>query len=406
MARLKLREMITSDVKRNFLCELSPNTLANAEKAVIEAKKCWGVTNLTNSEADDRLSVVCEKVYTDDTTIMQLRAAFQAMESEYKKETEREKAEVIFLGGLHVIGTERHESRRVDNQLRGRAGRQGDPGSTRFFLSLDDNLFRVFGGDKLKNMMSKFQIEELPLETQMLSKSLDEAQRKVENYFFEIRKKLFEYDQVLNTQRDRVYKERKLALLATDLTTKIEEYAKKTMDDILDANIGPIKDKPVEDWPLDQLAEKIREYCYLMEDLTGVKLKECCKGSYPLETLRSYLHHRSLEAYHKKRDIVNKIDPGLMLQAERYFLLMHIDNLWKDHLQAIKFLQKAVGLRGFAQRDPLTEYKLEGYDLFIEMLMQIRRNVIYNIYSFQPTLATSSKVDLSKQEMSNKVLEE
>lgn len=147
-----------------------------------------------------------------------------------------EKEEVIELGGLHVIGTERHESRRIDNQLRGRGGRQGDPGSTRFFLSLEDALFRVFGGDRIKGMMTAFRVGDLPIESNMLTKSLDEAQRKVEAYFFDLRKNLFEYDQVLNTQRDSIYAERRKALLSEDLTPILEDYARKTIDDILEVS--------------------------------------------------------------------------------------------------------------------------------------------------------------------------
>ena len=148
-----------------------------------------------------------------------------AIEADFDAVVQADRDEVKSLGGLHVIGTERHESRRIDNQLRGRGGRQGDPGSTRFFLSLEDNLFRVFGGDRIQGMMSMFQVDDLPIESGMLTKSLDEAQRKVEAYFFDIRKNLFEYDQVVNTQRSKVYAERRLALLAPSLEQKVLEYS-------------------------------------------------------------------------------------------------------------------------------------------------------------------------------------
>jgi preprotein translocase subunit SecA len=211
--------------------------------------------------------------------------------------------------------------------------------------------------------MSAFQIDDLPIESQMLGNSLEEAQKKVENYFFDIRKNLFEYDQVLNKQRERIYAERKLSLLAPELTEKIEKYVEESMDDILDAKIGQCKDRPVDEWPLDQLAEALHQYCYFLKDLDTVTLKKKCTGSKPLETLRFYLRFRGLEAYSTKRDAINQIEPDLMLQAERYFLRMHIDDLWKEHLSAIKFLQQAVGLRGYAQRDPLTEYKLDGFQI-------------------------------------------
>ncbi|CAN1236397.1 Protein translocase subunit SECA1, chloroplastic [Linum grandiflorum] len=285
------------------------------------------------------------------------------------------------LRGLHVVGTERHESRRIDNQLRGRSGRQGDPGSSRFFLSLEDNIFRIFGGDRIQGLMRAFRVEDLPIESQMLTKALDEAQRKVENYFFDIRKQLFEYDEVLNSQRDRVYSERRRALESDNLQSLIVEYAELTMDDILEANIG--SDAPSESWDLEKLIAKVQQYCYLLNDLTPDLLRSQC-SSYA--ELRDYLRLRGREAYLQKRDTVEEEAPGLMKEAERFLILNNIDRLWKEHLQSIKFVQQAVGLRGYAQRDPLIEYKLEGYNLFLDMMARIRRNVIYSIYQFKPVL--------------------
>nr|GLL42496.1 hypothetical protein Ahy_B09g096120 isoform D [Ipomoea trifida] len=288
---------------------------------------------------------------------------------------------VISAGGLHVIGTERHESRRIDNQLRGRSGRQGDPGSSRFFLSLEDNIFRIFGGDRIQGLMRAFRVEDLPIESKMLTKALDEAQRKVENYFFDIRKQLFEYDEVLNSQRDRIYTERRMALEADDLQPLLIEYAELTMDDILEANVSP--DSPRDTWDFEKLIAKVQQYCYLLSDLTPTLLADKCSN---YEEMREYLRLRGREAYQQKRDIVEKQAPGLMKEAEKFLILNNIDRLWKEHLQALKFVQQAVGLRGYAQKDPLIEYKLEGYNLFIEMMAQIRRNVIYSVYQFQPVL--------------------
>lgn len=268
-------------------------------------------------------------------------------------------------------------------QLRGRSGRQGDPGSTRYFLSLEDNLFRIFGGDRLKGMMSAFRIDDLPIESKMLTNALDEAQRKVESYFYDIRKQLFEYDQVLNTQRDRVYADRRAALEAEDLNPLMIEYAEKTVDDILEANIPD--NSPPEEWPYDALAAKMKQYCYLMDDLTPEILENECKGDF--ETLRQYLRKRGVDAYYQKVKEVDALEEDLMAKAARFFILAQTDNLWKEHLQAIKFLQQAVSLRGYAQRDPLVEYKLEGYQLFVELMAQIRRNVIYNVYCFNPEKA-------------------
>ncbi|XP_044975930.1 protein translocase subunit SECA1, chloroplastic isoform X3 [Hordeum vulgare subsp. vulgare] len=257
MARLKLREVLMPRIvnpvdgvivskkqlpprktwKTNeslFPCELSEDTLSCVKDAVDVAVKEWGEKSLPELEAEERLSYSCEKGPTRDEVIATLRTAFMKIVDEFKIYTEEEKKKVIATGGLHVVGTERHESRRIDNQLRGRSGRQGDPGSSRFFLSLEDNIFRIFGGDRIQGLMQAFRVEDLPIESKMLTRALDEAQRKVENYFFDIRKQLFEYDEVLNSQRDRVYAERRRALTSGSLESLIVEYAELTMDDILE----------------------------------------------------------------------------------------------------------------------------------------------------------------------------
>lgn len=404
MARLKLREMLMPRVVKPaegvfvsvkkpppkktwkvneslFPCKLSNENAKLAEEAVQLAVKTWGQKSLTELESEERLSYSCEKGPVQDEVIAKLRIAFLEIAKEYKVYTEEERKQVVSAGGLHVVGTERHESRRIDNQLRGRSGRQGDPGSSRFFLSLEDNIFRIFGGDRIQGLMRAFRVEDLPIESKMLTKALDEAQRKVENYFFDIRKQLFEYDEVLNSQRDRVYTERRRALESDNLQSLIIEYAELTMDDILEANIGP--DAPKESWDLEKLIAKLQQYCYLLNDLTPDLLKSKC-SSY--EDLQEYLRLRGREAYFQKMDMVEEQAPGLMKEAERFLILSNIDRLWKEHLQALKFVQQAVGLRGYAQRDPLIEYKLEGYNLFLEMMAQIRRNVIYSIYQFKPVL--------------------
>ena len=252
--------------------------------------------------------------------------------------------------------------------------------------------------------MSAFRIEDLPIESNMLTNALDEAQRKVESYFFDIRKQLFEYDQVLNTQRDRVYADRRAALEAEDLTPLMIEYAERTVDDILEANIPA--GSPPEEWKLDALAAKMRQYCVMMEDVTADSLAAAAGGD--VEALRTYLHTRGTDAYKQKVAEVEAVEPGLMRKACRFFVLAQTDNLWKEHLMAIKFLQQAVSLRGYAQRDPLVEYKLEGYQLFLEMTAQIRRNVIYNLYCFTPqktvtaTATTGDGGEKQQQQQSRK----
>merc|ERR1719478_232005 len=366
-----------------YPCDISTEASTALSNAVEKAIASWGERSLDVLEAEDRLSFACEKGPTEDEGFLAIRDAFTKIEAEFETYTKKEKDEVLQLGGLHVVGTERHESRRVDNQLRGRSGRQGDPGSTRYFLSLEDNLFRIFGGDKIQNMMSMFRVEDMPIESSMLTASLDSAQTKVETYFYDIRKQLFDYDQVLNSQREKVYFERRKALKSSDDTLKevMLEYSEKTIDDIVKANIDV--SVPVEEWPLDGLASKCAQYCKLMSDLTEDILREEA-NKVGVEGLQNYLVKRGKDAYLQKRGEIEALQPGLMAEAERYFVLSQTDNLWKEHLQAIKFVQQAVGLRGYAQKDPLIEYKLEGYNLFVEMMAQIRRNVIYSVYQFQP----------------------
>ncbi|KAI3506528.1 hypothetical protein L1887_21087 [Cichorium endivia] len=414
MARLKLRELLMPSivkpaegvfvsVKKSspkktwkvseslFPCALSQENIMAVEEAVNLAVSSWGRRSLAELEAEERLSYACEKGPAQDEVIAKLRHSFLQIAKEYKTYTEEERKKVVAAGGLHVIGTERHESRRIDNQLRGRSGRQGDPGSSRFFLSLEDNIFRIFGGDRIQGLMRAFRVEDLPIESKMLTKALDEAQRKVENYFFDIRKQLFEYDEVLNSQRDRVYTERRRALQSEDLQSLLIEYSELTMDDILEANIG--SDAPRENWDFEKLIAKLQQYCYLLNDLTPDLLATKCTS---YEDLRNYLRVCGRKAYLQKREIVEKEAPGLMKEAERFLILSNIDRLWKEHLQALKFVQQAVGLRGYAQRDPLIEYKLEGYNLFIEMMAQIRRNVIYSIYQFKPVMVNKDQGKTSK----------
>ncbi|KAL7582461.1 hypothetical protein Lser_V15G41486 [Lactuca serriola] len=420
MARLKLRELLMPSIVKPaegvfvsvkkappkktwkvseslFPCSLSQENSLVVEEAVHLAVSSWGRRSLAELEAEERLSYACEKGPAQDEVIAKLRHSFLQIAKEYKTYTEEERKKVVAAGGLHVIGTERHESRRIDNQLRGRSGRQGDPGSSRFFLSLEDNIFRIFGGDRIQGMMRAFRVEDLPIESKMLTKALDEAQRKVENYFFDIRKQLFEYDEVLNSQRDRVYTERRRALQSEDLQSLLIEYSELTMDDILEANIG--SDAPKENWDFEKLIAKLQQYCYLLNDLTPDLLASQC-ATY--EDLRIYLRVCGRKAYLQKRDIVEKEAPGLMKEAERFLILSNIDRLWKEHLQALKFVQQAVGLRGYAQRDPLIEYKLEGYNLFIEMMAQIRRNVIYSIYQFKPVMVNKDQGKTSNSKIKDK----
>ena len=360
--------------------QLSRETEQMLKAAVEFAVREYGERSLTELEAEDKVAVAAEKAPTDDPVIQQLREVYKRIKHEYEQFTSREHDEVVSIGGLHVIGTERHESRRVDNQLRGRAGRQGDPGSTRFFLSLEDNLLRIFGGDRVSNLMNLFRVEEdMPIESKMLTSSLEGAQKKVETYYYDIRKQVFEYDEVMNKQRRAIYAERRRVLEGLDLKEQVLGYAEKTMDEIVDYYINP--DLPSEDWDLAKLVSKVKEFVYLLADLEPEQLEDLS-----VSEIKTFLHEQVRIAYDIKEAEIDSVQPGLMRQAERFFILNQIDTLWREHLQQMDSLRESVGLRGYGQKDPLIEYKSEGFEMFLDMMINIRRNVVYSLFQFQPQM--------------------
>ena len=361
-----------------FPTELLKPTEQKLKDAVDFAVGVHGERNLAELQAEDLLAVASEKAPTTDPVIQKLREVYNLIVHEYENFTKQEHNEVVEYGGLHVIGTERHESRRIDNQLRGRAGRQGDPGSTRFFLSLQDNLLRIFGGDRVAGLMDAFNVDEdMPIESKLLTRSLENAQRKVETYYYDIRKQVFEYDEVMNNQRRAIYAERRRVLEGQDLKEQVIKYGEQTMDDIVEAYINP--DLPSEEWDLESLVTKSKEFVYLLADLTAEQLVDLS-----VDEIKTFLHEQLRNAYDMKENQVNQIRPGLMREAERFFILQQIDTLWREHLQQMDALRESVGLRSYGQKDPLIEYKSEGYELFLDMMTDIRRNVIYSMFQFQP----------------------
>ncbi|NJK68855.1 MAG: preprotein translocase subunit SecA [Microcoleus sp. SU_5_3] len=361
-----------------FPTQISKETEQMLKAAVELAVKQYGERSLSELEADDVVAVASEKAPTNDEVITKLRQAYNQIRHEYEAFTSSEHNEVVSLGGLHVIGTERHESRRIDNQLRGRAGRQGDPGSTRFFLSLEDNLLRIFGGERVAGLMKAFGVEEdMPIESGMLTRSLEGAQKKVETYYYDIRKQVFEYDEVMNNQRRAIYAERRRVLEGLDSKEQVIKYAEQTMDDIVGAYINP--DLPSEEWELEKLVSKVKEFVYLLEDMTPDQLEDLS-----VDEIKTFLHEQVRNAYDIKESQVNAIRAELMRDAERFFILQQIDTLWREHLQQMDALRESVGLRGYGQKDPLIEYKTEGYELFLDMMTDIRRNVVYSLFQFQP----------------------
>ncbi|MCP9850226.1 preprotein translocase subunit SecA [Cyanobium sp. Morenito 9A2] len=361
-----------------YPCALSEGTEQNLGLLARGLVGAWGDRSLGVLELEDRIAQAAEKAPTDDPQIQQLREQIAVVKAEYDAVVKRDEATVRDAGGLHVIGTERHESRRVDNQLRGRAGRQGDPGSTRFFLSLEDNLLRIFGGERVAGLMNAFRVEEdMPIESNMLTRSLEGAQKKVETYYYDIRKQVFEYDEVMNNQRKAVYAERRRVLEGRELKKQVIGYGERTMDDIVEAYVNP--DLPPEEWDLERLVAKVKEFVYLLEDLLPEQLL-----GLSMEELKAFLQEQLRNAYDLKEAQVEQGRPGLMREAERFFILQQIDTLWREHLQAMDALRESVGLRGYGQKDPLIEYKNEGYDMFLEMMTGMRRNVIYSMFMFDP----------------------
>mgnify|MGYP003471085318 FL=1 len=361
-----------------FPTELSIETQNFLKETIKFAVQQYGEQSLPELDVEEKIAIASENAPVEDPVLLKLREAYKMVRKEYEVFTDAEHNEVIANGGLHVIGTERHESRRVDNQLRGRAGRQGDPGSTRFFLSLQDNLLRIFGGDRVEKLMNMMRVEDdMPIESKMLTNSLEGAQKKVETFYYDTRKQVFEYDEVMNNQRRAIYAERRRVLEGLDLKEQVIQYAEKTMGEIVDAYINP--ELPPEEWKLDKMVDKAKEFIYLLEDVAPEHLEDMT-----VNEIKNFLCEEVRKAYDIKEHQIDSMQPGLMRQAERFFILQQIDTLWREHLQAMDALRDSIGLRGYGQKDPLIEYKQEGYEMFLEMMIDIRRNVVYSLFQFKP----------------------
>ncbi|WP_447973586.1 preprotein translocase subunit SecA [Nitrospira sp. Kam-Ns4a] len=297
---------------------------------------------------------------------------------EIKAECEKNKQEVLALGGLHILGTERHESRRIDNQLRGRAGRQGDPGSSRFYLSLEDDLLRIFASERISNLMLKLGMEEgVPIEHRMVTRAIENAQKKVEAHNFEIRKQLLEYDDVMNKQREVIYQHRRAILKGEDLSEEIQGM----MADLVDALVSVYcpADQYPEEWDtaglLEALTAQFGPEPVQAEPVTAEEMKNLGR-----EALREDLLARVQRAYRRKED---ELGADLLRYLEKAVLLQVIDHHWKDHLLAMDQLRDGIGLRGYGQKDPLIEYKREGFDMFAAMMDRIKADALERLFKVQ-----------------------
>ena len=285
-----------------------------------------------------------------------------------------ERQEVLAAGGLYILGTERHESRRIDNQLRGRSGRQGDPGQSRFYLSLEDDLLRIFGSQRVAFVMDKLKIPEgEPIEHGMISKAIENAQRKVEAHNFDIRKHLIEYDEVMNKQREVVYTQRREVLAGEQLKDTYVSIVNETVEDMI-ASFCPDK-TPASEWDWDRLTEDFFNQFYFMPVLAALDRDNITRAA--LETQLKNLAHQRLE------EKAEEFTPEVTQQLMRVLLLQALDSQWKDHLLSIDHLKQGIGLRGYGQKNPKQEYKREAYALFMEMMGRVRQEVVQKIYRIQ-----------------------
>jgi preprotein translocase subunit SecA len=296
----------------------------------------------------------------------------------FKAETDKEHDEVITLGGLHILGTERHDSRRIDNQLRGRAGRQGDPGSSRFYLSLQDDLMRIFGGERMQNLMLRLGMEEdVPIESRLITKRIAKAQEAVEAQNFEARKHLLEYDDVNNKQRQAVYGMRRQLLEGVDQKERIIDMVRGIVEQFIDMRCP--EDKHPDTWDIANLRNDVLSSF-------GVRIDQADVANLSRDEMTDRISDILQQKYQDKEDLVG---PDVMRQTERIVMLQVIDNQWKDHLLSMDELKQGIGNRAYGQKDPLVEYKKESYDLFTAMMDRIEDETVRYLFFLQVSHGTT-----------------
>jgi preprotein translocase subunit SecA len=317
------------------------------------------------------------------------RKEYERIFAEFKRQTEVEHEEVVSVGGLHIIGTERHEARRIDNQLRGRAGRQGDPGSSRFYLSLEDDLMRIFGSDRISGLMQRLGMEEgVPIEHGMVTKAIERAQKQVESQNFSTRKHLLEYDDVMNKQRETVYSLRRELLEgqihideeeALDTRGYLMVLAEELTEGLVETHAG--KDLDPEQWDLGALRHAMTElFAIDPAVLDALPLEEM-----PPTDMAEKLYRLAVERYEEKENIPG-LDVSILRRVERDIMLQIVDAQWKDHLYSLDHLKEGIGLRGYGQRDPLVEYKKESFALFQAMKDRFDEEMVKYLWRIQPVI--------------------
>ena len=312
---------------------------------------------------------------TEDTEVLNARKRFDELCAEFEPEIKREAEAVRAAGGLFIIGTERHESRRIDNQLRGRAGRQGDPGASRFFLSLEDDLMRIFGGERVQNLMNTLGLEEdVPIENKLITNTIESAQKKLEASNFAIRKQVLQYDDVMNQQREIIYKQRQMVLNGEDISDKLHEMMRQSIDD---ACANYLNGETADDWDFAGLRRHFMNWLCLPTDFnyTTAQLSDVTR-----EGIADELYKRGMDILTAKE---SKYGSQTMRELERICLLRNVDSKWMEHIDNMDQLKQGMGLRGYGQHDPVVEYRIEGFAMFDEMIASIREDAVHMLLTIE-----------------------
>ena len=312
---------------------------------------------------------------TEDAEILHARKRFEELCEEFTPEVKREAEVVREAGGLFIIGTERHESRRIDNQLRGRAGRQGDPGASRFFLSLEDDLMRIFGGDRVQNLMDSLGLDEdVPIENKLITNTIESAQKKLEASNFAIRKQVLQYDDVMNQQREIIYKQRQMVLDGEDISDKLHEMMKQSIDETCESFLSG---ETADDWDFAALRRHYLNWLCLPTDFnyTAEQLNDLKR-----EDVAKVLYERGMSILESKEQ---KYGAPMMRELERICLLRNVDSKWMEHIDNMDQLKQGMSLRGYGQRDPIVEYRIEGFAMFDEMIATIREDAVHMLLTIE-----------------------
>ena len=312
---------------------------------------------------------------TDDQEVLAIRAKFEELYSKFKTETDAAAEKVRAAGGLYILGTERHESRRIDNQLRGRAGRQGDPGASRFFLSLEDDLMRIFGGERVQGLMDTLGLDEdMPIENKLITNTIESAQKKLEASNFAIRKQVLQYDDVMNQQREIIYKQRQMVLDGEDISDKLHEMMKQSIDETCESFLSG---ETADDWDFAALRRHYLNWLCLPTDFnyTAEQLNDLKR-----EDVAKVLYERGMSILESKEQ---KYGAPMMRELERICLLRNVDSKWMEHIDNMDQLKQGMSLRGYGQRDPIVEYRIEGFAMFDEMIATIREDAVHMLLTIE-----------------------